>query len=198
VDEQKEITREIHHANAAPPTRSDHPDLVVVGAGPAGLSASIYGASEGLDTLLIDADTKPGGQARRSSRIENVLGFPAGVSGREYATMGLEQAERLGADTRLGTSVTSMEFNPKTAAPTRTRSKRTCLVCTPPATCGKGRSVVSSRLLLTERLRSRRSTTTSMSRSLAGRTRRRAGLRIRLPWPARTTGWTRWTALTGR
>jgi thioredoxin reductase (NADPH) len=71
-------------------------DLVVVGTGPAGLSASLYGASEGLETLSLDA-VGPGGQAGASSRIENYLGFPDGVSGDELVTRAAIQAMRLGA-----------------------------------------------------------------------------------------------------
>jgi thioredoxin reductase (NADPH) len=71
-------------------------DLVVVGTGPAGLSASVYGASEGLATLSLDA-VGPGGQAGTSSRIENYLGFPEGVSGDELVTRASIQAMRLGA-----------------------------------------------------------------------------------------------------
>jgi NADPH-dependent 2,4-dienoyl-CoA reductase/sulfur reductase-like enzyme len=62
--------------------RSHVRDLVVVGAGPAGLAAAVYGASEGLDVLVLEADA-PGGQAGTSSRIENYLGFPTGISGAE-------------------------------------------------------------------------------------------------------------------
>lgn len=72
-------------------------DLVIVGAGPAGLAASVYGASEGLRTLLLDRHA-PGGQAGTSSRIENYLGFPAGVSGSELTRRALTQAQRLGAE----------------------------------------------------------------------------------------------------
>ena len=72
-------------------------DLVVVGAGPAGLAAAVYGASEGLRTLLLDRHA-PGGQAGSSSRIENYLGFPAGVSGSELTRRALAQAQRLGAE----------------------------------------------------------------------------------------------------
>lgn len=72
-------------------------DLVIVGAGPAGLAAAVYGASEGLRTLLIDRHG-PGGQAGTSSRIENYLGFPAGVSGSELTRRALTQARRLGAE----------------------------------------------------------------------------------------------------
>jgi thioredoxin reductase (NADPH) len=71
-------------------------DLVVVGSGPAGLAAAVYGASEGLDTALLDS-VAAGGQAARTSRIENYLGFPAGISGGELAERGLLQAEKFGA-----------------------------------------------------------------------------------------------------
>ena len=72
-------------------------DLVIVGAGPAGLAAAVYGASEGLQTVLLDRHA-PGGQAGSSSRIENYLGFPAGVSGSELTRRALTQAQRLGAE----------------------------------------------------------------------------------------------------
>jgi thioredoxin reductase (NADPH) len=72
-------------------------DLVVIGAGPAGLAAAVYGASEGLDVLVLEA-TAPGGQAGASSRIENYLGFPTGVSGQELASRALLQAQKFGAE----------------------------------------------------------------------------------------------------
>jgi thioredoxin reductase (NADPH) len=72
-------------------------DTVIVGAGPAGLAAAVYGASEGLKTLVVEREA-PGGQAGSSSRIENYLGFPAGVSGDELASRALQQARRLGAE----------------------------------------------------------------------------------------------------
>ncbi|MEO6806232.1 MAG: FAD-dependent oxidoreductase [Edaphobacter sp.] len=72
-------------------------DVVVVGAGPAGLAAGVYGASEGLRTLIIEA-AAPGGQAGSSSRIENYLGFPEGLSGEELAKRAFLQANRLGAE----------------------------------------------------------------------------------------------------
>jgi thioredoxin reductase (NADPH) len=72
-------------------------DLVIVGAGPSGLAAAVYGASEGLKTLLLDRHA-PGGQAGSSSRIENYLGFPAGVSGSELTRRAVAQAVRLGAE----------------------------------------------------------------------------------------------------
>src|SRR5438552_5769119 len=68
-------------------------DLVIVGAGPAGLAAACYGASEGLDVLLLESDA-PGGQAGSSSKIENYLGFPTGISGQELAARAYAQAEK--------------------------------------------------------------------------------------------------------
>src|SRR5690606_6299727 len=72
-------------------------DLVVVGAGPAGLAAAVYGASEGLRTAVLEREA-PGGQAGMSSRIENYLGFPNGLSGADLARRALDQARRLGAE----------------------------------------------------------------------------------------------------
>ena len=72
-------------------------DLVIVGAGPSGLAAAVYGASEGLRTLVLDRQG-PGGQAGASSRIENYLGFPSGVSGSDLTRRALTQAQRLGAE----------------------------------------------------------------------------------------------------
>jgi thioredoxin reductase (NADPH) len=74
----------------------DFYDLVVVGSGPAGLAAAVYGASEGLRTVVVDGDAR-GGQAGQSSRIENYLGFPAGLSGAELTQRASAQAERFGA-----------------------------------------------------------------------------------------------------
>ena len=71
-------------------------DLVIVGGGPAGLAAAVYGASEGLRTLGVDM-VAPGGQAGTSSRIENYFGFPTGVSGGDLTQRGLVQAEKFGA-----------------------------------------------------------------------------------------------------
>jgi thioredoxin reductase (NADPH) len=76
-------------------------DLLVVGGGPAGLGAAVYGASEGLDTIVIES-TVLGGQAGASRRIENYLGFPAGISGTELATRAVTQARKFGARTATG------------------------------------------------------------------------------------------------
>jgi thioredoxin reductase (NADPH) len=76
---------------------TDHYDLVIVGGGPAGLAAAVYGASEGLATVMVEREA-PGGQAGQSSRIENYLGFPTGLSGSDLARRATDQARRLGAE----------------------------------------------------------------------------------------------------
>jgi len=76
-------------------------DVIVVGAGPAGLAAAVYGASEGLDVLVIEAES-PGGQAGASSKIENYLGFPTGISGRDLAGNAYAQAQKFGAQMLIG------------------------------------------------------------------------------------------------
>ena len=81
---------------AAPTAEATIYDLVVAGAGPAGLGAAVYGASEGLATVVVDA-VAPGGQAETSPRIENYLGFPAGISGAELADRAVIQAQKFGA-----------------------------------------------------------------------------------------------------
>src|SRR3954451_18295285 len=75
----------------------DHYDLVIVGGGPAGLAAAVYGGSEGLKTVMVEREA-PGGRAGQSSRIENYLGFPAGLSGSDLARRATDQARRLGAE----------------------------------------------------------------------------------------------------
>ena len=83
-------------------------DTVIVGAGPAGLAAAVYGASEGLRTIVIEREA-PGGQAGASSRIENYLGFPSGVSGDELASRALLQARRLGAEIVVTRTITRLD-----------------------------------------------------------------------------------------
>lgn len=80
-------------------------DVAIVGAGPAGLAAAVYGATEGLSTVLIEREA-PGGQAGTSSRIENYLGFPTGVSGADLARRALTQAKRFGAEVLTPVAVT--------------------------------------------------------------------------------------------
>ena len=83
-------------------------DAVIVGGGPAGLAAAVYGASEGLRTLVIEREA-PGGQAETSSRIENYLGFPTGVSGDELSRRALQQASRLGAEVMVTHTVAGID-----------------------------------------------------------------------------------------
>jgi thioredoxin reductase (NADPH) len=83
-------------------------DTVVIGAGPSGLAAAVYGASEGLRTLVVEREA-PGGQAGTSSRIENYLGFPSGVSGDELAGRALQQARRLGAEILVTRAITRID-----------------------------------------------------------------------------------------
>jgi thioredoxin reductase (NADPH) len=84
-------------------------DLAVVGAGPAGLAAAVYGASEGLRTVVLE-QTAPGGQAGSSMRIENYLGFPTGLTGSELANRAVLQANKFGAHLSVATPVTRLEF----------------------------------------------------------------------------------------
>lgn len=90
-------------------TRAELPfyDLVIVGAGPAGLAAAVYGAADGLRTLLIEREA-PGGQAGRSSRIENYLGFPTGLSGFDLARRAVTQARRFGVEILAPQEVTGV------------------------------------------------------------------------------------------
>jgi thioredoxin reductase (NADPH) len=83
-------------------------DVVIVGAGPAGLGAAVYAASEGLDVLILES-TAPGGQAGTSSRIENYLGFPTGIPGLELASRALTQAQKFGAEVAIAR--TAVRFN---------------------------------------------------------------------------------------
>jgi thioredoxin reductase (NADPH) len=83
-------------------------DTVIIGGGPAGLAAAVYGAAEGLRTVVIEREA-PGGQAGTSSRIENYLGFPSGVSGDELASRALQQAKRLGAEILVTRSVNRID-----------------------------------------------------------------------------------------
>ncbi len=82
-------------------------DLVIVGAGPAGLAAAVYGASEGLDVLVLESDS-PGGQAGSSSRIENYLGFPTGISGLDLTGRAYAQAQKFGAQIMIAKGATGL------------------------------------------------------------------------------------------
>ena len=94
------------------PSRVDY-DTVVIGGGPAGLAAAVYGASEGLNTVVIEREA-PGGQAGTSSRIENYLGFPSGVSGEELGRRAHEQAKRLGAEMLVTRSIEGIDTATRT------------------------------------------------------------------------------------
>ncbi|MDB6037477.1 MAG: fused response regulator/thioredoxin-disulfide reductase [Verrucomicrobiales bacterium] len=96
-------------------TKAEAPfyDLVVVGAGPAGLAAAVYGAADGLHTLLIEREA-PGGQAGRSSRIENYLGFPMGLSGSDLARRAVAQARRFGVEILTPQDVTGVRIEGST------------------------------------------------------------------------------------
>jgi thioredoxin reductase (NADPH) len=87
-------------------------DLVIVGAGPAGLAAAVYGASEGLDVLVLESNA-PGGQAGSSSRIENYLGFPSGISGQELAGRAYTQAQKFGAQVLIAKGATELSCKRK-------------------------------------------------------------------------------------
>ena len=87
-------------------------DIVIVGAGPAGLAAAVYAASEGLDTLVIES-ISPGGQAGSSSRIENYFGFPAGISGQDLTSAAYAQAQKFGADVAIAESAVHLDCAPK-------------------------------------------------------------------------------------
>jgi thioredoxin reductase (NADPH) len=87
-------------------------DVVIVGAGPAGLAAAVYAASEGLDVLVLET-TAPGGQAGSSSRIENYLGFPTGISGQDLAGRALMQAEKFGAEVAIARDAVRLDCGSK-------------------------------------------------------------------------------------
>jgi thioredoxin reductase (NADPH) len=87
-------------------------DVVIVGAGPAGLAAAVYAASEGLDVLVLET-TAPGGQAGSSSRIENYLGFPTGISGQDLAGRALMQTEKFGAEVAIARGAVGLDCRSK-------------------------------------------------------------------------------------
>jgi thioredoxin reductase (NADPH) len=87
-------------------------DVVIVGAGPSGLAAAVYGASEGLDVLVLES-TSPGGQAGSSSKIENYLGFPTGISGQELAGRAYLQAQKFGAQILIAKGATQLSCDRK-------------------------------------------------------------------------------------
>ena len=96
------------------PSRTQY-DVVIVGGGPAGLAAAVYGASEGLTTLMVEQEA-PGGQAGTSSRIENYLGFPTGLSGGELGARAIQQAKRFGTEILVARCVTGIDTAPSPRA----------------------------------------------------------------------------------
>jgi len=92
------------------PAKRKHYDFVVIGAGPAGLAAAVYAASDGLSTLVCDRDV-PGGQASYATMIENFFGFPDGIGGAELARLAGRQAEGFGAELLLMRGVTGSRMN---------------------------------------------------------------------------------------
>ncbi len=105
-------------------------DLLVVGAGPAGLAAAVYGASDGMATVLAE-DTALGGQAGTSSRIENYLGFPAGLSGEELAARATLQAQKFGVRIKLASNWPSSRVSASTTRPPRWRPRPAVLTRSP-------------------------------------------------------------------
>ena len=103
----QEVAEALHLRSAGSPEGAC--DMVVVGAGPAGLGAAVYAASEGLDTVLVDS-AAVGGQASTSTRIENYLGFPAGISGADLAERASMQATRFGVRTVVPANAQSLTF----------------------------------------------------------------------------------------
>ena len=101
----EEITRTLGFNESV--SESELRDVTIVGAGPAGLSAAVYAASEGLNALLLETNA-PGGQAGSSSRIENYLGFPNGISGLDLASSAYEQAQKFGAEFLIACSVAEL------------------------------------------------------------------------------------------
>jgi thioredoxin reductase (NADPH) len=90
-------------------------DVVIIGAGPAGLAAAVYGASEGLDVLVLESNS-PGGQAGSSSRIENYLGFPSGITGQELTSRAYTQAQKFGAQVLIAEGATRLDCTRKAYA----------------------------------------------------------------------------------
>lgn len=114
VAKMEAIVKEIHglHADPGGPAGIGLPggprDVLIIGAGPGGLTAGIHGAAEGLDTMVVESNVVAGGQAKFSSRIENFPGFPLGISGEKLFQGMATQAERLGVETKLGVRATEM------------------------------------------------------------------------------------------
>jgi thioredoxin reductase len=126
MDELQEVIKEIHTLEADPGgiegigLPGGPLDVVVVGAGPGGLSSAIMAGTEGMDTLVIDGNLNAGGQAKYSSRIENLPGWPIGVTGPHLSQTMIDQAERVGAEIKLGVRVTGLAYDDATGLKTLT------------------------------------------------------------------------------
>ncbi len=107
--ENPEIQEVASKLGLNPKASADMYDVIIIGAGPAGLAAAVYGSSEGLKTLLVERRA-PGGQAGTSSRIENYLGFPKGLSGSDLARRAISQATRLGTEVLTPSEVQEIKF----------------------------------------------------------------------------------------
>jgi thioredoxin reductase/pterin-4a-carbinolamine dehydratase/2'-5' RNA ligase len=128
IERMKSIVKEMHTLEADPGglegigLPGGPRDVVIVGAGPGGLSAAVMGGAEGLDTMVVEAETRTGGQSKFSSRVENYPGFPAGVTGERLATDMTTQAERMGAEHLSGVRVTELSYDAETDLKTVTFS----------------------------------------------------------------------------
>ena len=139
--QMEQVVQEIHtlHADPGTPEGIGLPggprDVTIVGAGPGGMESAIMGGAEGLDTLLVEGNVVPGGQAKFSSRIENFPGFPVGVAGEKLTQDMFKQAQRLGAETKLGTKVTHLHVDEKTGMKTLTlpRARKNISLASSPA-----------------------------------------------------------------
>ena len=157
--------------------RSEPYDVAIVGAGPAGLATAVYGASEGLSILVLDALTF-GGQAGASARIENYLGFPTGVPGQALMGRAFAQAQKFGAEFSLSTEGTSW------TAPPRARVRIRCSSCTSPTAVGSGPGRWWSRQargIAVRRFRTLRSSRAAACRT--GPRRSRPGCAAMKTWP---------------
>jgi thioredoxin reductase (NADPH) len=112
-ERRRKIQHRLHLARIAdrrtrPEQPADTRDAVVIGAGPAGLTAAIHTSFEGLDTLVLEGSSDPGGQSARSSHLENIAGFPGGIKGSDYALNGFRQAEESGAEIEFNARVSKL------------------------------------------------------------------------------------------
>lgn len=131
MGEMQQVVKDIYKLRADPGgvegigLPGGHRDLVIIGAGPGGVAAATMAGSDKLDVLLIDGGMKVGGQAKESSRVENLMGYPAGVAGKKLSKDWEEQALRMGADLKLQTRVTGITIDPVTEIKTLTLSDGT-------------------------------------------------------------------------